>query len=95
MNSKEDDQQLSDTRMFNNDYSKQEEITNGNSKCRAERVKPNSRADVVTNAAPPPPLHLPEENLEILKDPLSPGKQRNWSDIHSSPANTIVIANKG
>lgn len=37
---------------------------------------------------------IPEENLAILKDPVSPGKQRNWSGIHSSPAITNGIVNK-
>lgn len=48
-----------------------------------QTVKPNSRAGVVTIAP------LPEENLQILTDPVSPGKLKNWSGIHSSPANTI------
>lgn len=35
--------------------------------------------------------HLPEENLETSKSRETPGKPRNWSGIHSSPANMVCI----
>ncbi len=49
-----------------------------------QTVRPNIRAGDVCSR-----LLLPEENLEILKDPVSPGKPRSWSGKHSSPAKTI------
>lgn len=42
--------------------------------------RPNSKGAV----AP-----VPEENLELLKDPVSPKKRWNWSGKHFLPANTI------
>lgn len=51
----------------------------------------NSKQEEITNGNRAGVAPLPEENLEISKDPGSPGKLRNWSGTHSSPANTISM----
>lgn len=62
---------------------KQGTISNGKRIYEKGIVKANRIAGFMTVTT------LPEENLEILRDPVSPKKQRNWSGIYSSPANTI------